>query len=64
MAATMRTDDETSLLLNLWGDETVQALLECCMRNHHVYERIAGDLEEAAGGYRRTGNQCRDILKS
>ena len=40
MAATMWTDDEAFLLLDLWGgDKTVQALLEGCMRNRHVYER-------------------------
>ena len=61
MAATAWTDSETFLLLDLWGDETVQALLEGCTRNRHVYERIAGDLEK--DGYKRTWSQCRDKLK-
>ena len=55
------SDAETFLLLDLWGDEAVQALLEGCTRNRHVYERISGDLQK--GGYNRTWSQCRDKLK-
>ena len=41
------TDDETFHLIDVWGDETIQALLEGCTRNRHVYEKIARELEEA-----------------
>ena len=61
MAATAWTDEETFLLLDLWGDESVQALLEGCTRNRHVYKCIARDLEKE--GYKRTWSQCRDKLK-
>ena len=60
MAATW-TDEETIKLVELWGDEEVQALLEGCTRNKHVYDKIArGMMEE---GYERSGVQCRDKLK-
>ena len=55
------TDDETFRLIDAWGDETIQALLEGCTRNCHVYEKIAHELEEA--GYTRTWSQCRDKIK-
>lgn len=56
------TDEETFLLIDLWGDEAVQALLEGCTRNRHVYERISGELEKG-GGFKRSWSQCRDKLK-
>ena len=61
MAATAWTDEETFFLLDLWGNESDQALLKGCTRNRHVYERIACDLEKER--YKRTWSQCRDKLK-
>ena len=55
------TDDETFRLIDAWGDETIQALLEGRTRNRHIYENIVHELEEA--GYTRTWNQCRDKIK-
>ena len=40
------TGDETFCLIDAWGDETIQALLEGRTRNRHVYEKIARELEE------------------
>lgn len=40
MAATW-TNEETIKLVELWGKEEIQALLEGCARNKHVYDRIA-----------------------
>ena len=61
MAATAWTDEETFFLLDLWGNESDQALLKGCTRNRHVYERIACDLEKER--YKRMWSQCRDKLK-
>ena len=52
------TDEETHLLLDLWGDEAVQAMLEGCTRNRHVYERISEDLEKG-GGYKRSWSRSK-----
>ena len=60
MAATW-SDGETFKLVELWGDEEIQALLEGCARNKHVYDKIAARMVEA--GYERTGVQCRDKIK-
>ena len=54
-------DEETLKLIELWGDEQIQALLEGCTRNRHVYEKIAEGMKEA--GYERSGVQCRDKIK-
>ena len=40
MAATW-SDEETFKLVELWGEEEIQALLEGCTRNKHVYDKIA-----------------------
>ena len=40
MAATW-SDKETLKLVELWGNEEIQVLLEGCTRNKHVYNRIA-----------------------
>ena len=55
------TNDETFRLINTWGNETIQALLEGYTRNRHVYEKITHELEEA--GYTRTWSQCHDKIK-
>ena len=61
MAASIWTDSETLKLIELWGDEAVQALLEGSTRNRHVYDRISREMGEA--GYQRTWSQCRDKIK-
>ena len=60
MAATW-SDGETFKLVELWGDEEIQALLEGCARNKHLYDKIAARMVEA--GYERNGVQCRDKIK-
>ena len=56
MAATsIWTDRETLKLIELWGDETVQALLKGSTRNRHVYDKISREMGEA--GYQRTWSQ-------
>jgi len=54
-------DDETVKLLELWGEESVQASLEGCIRNITIYDKIAAELTSC--GYQRTGMQCRERVK-
>ena len=52
---------ETFKLVEIWGEEEIQALLEGCTRNRPVYDKIARGMTEA--GDKRTGVQCQDKLK-
>lgn len=54
-------DDETLALINIWGDDVVQAQLEGCKRNKSVYEKISKAMKD--GGYERTAEQCREKAK-
>ncbi|XP_049681752.1 1-aminocyclopropane-1-carboxylate synthase-like protein 1 isoform X2 [Accipiter gentilis] len=55
------SDPEVVELLQLWADESVQLELESCLRNQHVFNRIAEVLREK--GIHRTGDQCREKIK-
>ena len=55
------TDSETFKLVEIWSEEEIQALLEGCTRNKHVYDKIARGMVEA--GHERTGVQCREKIK-
>uniref|UniRef100_A0A8B9SQ66 Myb/SANT-like DNA-binding domain-containing protein n=1 Tax=Anas platyrhynchos TaxID=8839 RepID=A0A8B9SQ66_ANAPL len=55
------SDPEVVELLQLWADEAVQVELESCLRNQHVFNRIAEVLREK--GIHRTGDQCREKIK-
>ncbi|XP_048401051.1 1-aminocyclopropane-1-carboxylate synthase-like protein 1 isoform X2 [Stegostoma tigrinum] len=55
------SDPEVVELLQLWADESVQMELESCLRNQHVFNRIAEVLREK--GIHRTGDQCREKIK-
>ncbi|XP_058017688.1 probable inactive 1-aminocyclopropane-1-carboxylate synthase-like protein 2 [Ahaetulla prasina] len=55
------SDPEVVELLHLWADESVQTELESCLRNQHVFNRIAEVLREK--GIHRTGDQCREKIK-
>ena len=53
---------ETTLsLIEIWGDDRIQAQLEGAHRNRNVYLKIARQMSEA--GYQRTLEQCRDKIK-
>ena len=47
-------------LIDVWGDDTIQAHLQDCTRNQIIFERVARELNEA--GYDRTFQQCRDKI--
>ena len=55
------TDDETFKLIELWGEESIQAQLKGCKRNKDVYLTILSKIIEA--GYEKTTEQCRDEAK-
>ena len=57
----MWSDDETVKLVEIWGDDAIQAQLEGCRRNKSVYERIAKEMTEA--NYPRSAEQCREKAK-
>ena len=54
-------DEETLKLIQLWGEDSIQAQLEGCKRNAQVFAKIASELREA--GYERTVLQCREKIK-
>lgn len=55
------SDPEVVELLQLWADDSVQIELESCLRNQHVFNRIAEVLR--GKGILRTGDQCREKIK-
>ena len=59
--ATTWSDKETLKLIELWDDEEIQALLEGCSCNKHVYEKIAARIVEA--GFERNVVQCGDKIE-
>jgi len=54
-------DEETIRLLDLWSEESIQALLEGCTRNKTIYDKLPEDL--AGFGYNQTGGQCLEHIK-
>ena len=54
-------DEEVWKLVEIWGDDTIQAALEGCKRNKQVYERVSSRMRDA--GFERTAEQCRDKAK-
>ena len=55
------TEQETLLLIDLWGKESVQVQIEGCARNKEVYAKLAARMQEE--GYNRSGTQCREKIK-
>ena len=58
MAGVTWTDEEIIKLIQIWGEVEIQAQLEGCTRNMHVYEKIARELRDM--GYDRMAIQCRE----
>ena len=55
------TDEETLKLIEIWGDDNIQAQLEGCRKNRGVFEKIVHRLKQA--NYDRTIEQCRVKMK-
>jgi hypothetical protein len=53
--------EETLKLIEIWGDDRIQAQLEGVHRNQDVFNKIAREMGES--GFDRTFQQCRDKLK-
>ncbi|KAM3862394.1 ATP-dependent (S)-NAD(P)H-hydrate dehydratase [Diretmus argenteus] len=56
------SDVETRTLLNIWGEQDIQAALDGNFRNSFVYRDVARRL--GAMGFERTPEQCRVRIKS
>ncbi|XP_054719131.1 zinc finger and SCAN domain-containing protein 29-like [Uloborus diversus] len=55
------SDEETALLLQLWGDTNAQTELTGSKRNFVVYEKISDTMNTM--GFIRTASQCREKIK-
>ena len=62
MAGSFWSFTETTALLNLWGDITVQRQLDSAKWNKPIFQRLQQDL--AALGFIRTWEQCRVKIKN
>ena len=51
----------TLKLIEIWGEDTIQAQLEGCKWNREVFEKIAREMTVA--GYPRTEKQCCEKIK-
>ena len=56
------TDEETRLLISIWGESKIQEELEGAVRNKSVYQKITKKLSES--GYNRDWNKCREKIKN
>ena len=54
-------ESETLCLIQLWGEESIQAQIEGCKHNKEISAKLAAQMEEE--GYKRTGPQCRKKVK-
>ena len=61
MAAGSWSEAETYKLIEIWGNDQIQAQLEGCKRNKTVYERIARAMTEE--GHSKSATQCREKAK-
>ena len=53
--------DEILKLIEVWGDDNIQAQLNGCKHNQDIFDKISSALLEA--GFVRSGSQCRDKIK-
>ena len=52
---------ETFKLLEIWGQDDVQAQLNKSKRNSHVYDRIVSEMKDS--GFERGATQCSNKSK-
>ena len=55
------SEEETLKLIEIWGESTIQAMLEGARRNKDVFIKIAHEME--AAGYTKSGDQCSNKIK-
>ena len=59
--ATSWNKEETLKLIELWGDDAIQAMLEGSWRSKDIFVRISQGMNEA--GYNKNGEQCSSKIK-
>ena len=52
---------ETLKFIELWGEESIQNMLEGCKRNKDVFSKLSSQME--ASGFKKTGEQCSSKIK-
>ena len=55
-------ESEMMKLIEIWGEDSIQAELEGCKWNKQIFDKIASEMK--ATGYERTAVQCQDKLKN
>ncbi|XP_078138254.1 uncharacterized protein LOC139919797 [Centroberyx gerrardi] len=55
------SDRETRVLLEIWGEDSVQVSLRGCLKNRHVFEYVSEKM--SARGFIRTTEQCYTRIK-
>ncbi|TNN46064.1 Zinc finger and SCAN domain-containing protein 29 [Liparis tanakae] len=55
------SDEETLNLLDIWGKDSMQEALKGCLKNRHIFTKIAQKMCE--GGFVRTVEQCQTRIK-
>lgn len=56
------SSEETSVLVGVWGGESVQRQLDSVARNRSVFENIAKEMKNL--GYDRSWQQCKTKIKN
>lgn len=56
------SNEETSALIAIWGDQEIQKKLSNCHKNSDIYKIISDKLEKV-NGYERDLGQCRTKIK-
>ncbi|XP_076009484.1 uncharacterized protein LOC143002949 isoform X1 [Genypterus blacodes] len=55
------SDQETRVLLEIWGEDSVQHTLRGCLKNRHVFHYVSEKM--GAQGFMRTSEQCYTRIK-
>ena len=62
MAGAEWKNEETHVLLTVWGEDRIQHAINGCKRNKLVYVKIAAEMAEL--GWECTWEQCRTKVKN
>ena len=62
MASCVWTNKETLKLVEIWGDNVIQAVVEGSRRNKDVYIKIYWEMGES--GYSKMADQCQGKIKN
>ena len=59
--ATQWSDEETLKLIDIWSEDSIQAMLEGARQNKDVFLKISREMEMA--GFKKTADQCSSKIK-